>query len=141
MKRVCIHHSQVLQVARCAPDHQKSMDLVRNLQSVHPQADAIFQGIQGFLRSQGSAGPIHTIFCLDDSGSMTSSWPSVHPAICFRAFNSPQTQLSHFNRLKLQLPSNTLRLSYCVAAERSSFRLCRPYQVLFKQASKSQLCS
>ena len=81
MKRVCIHHSQVLQVARCAPDHQKSMDLVRNLQSVHPQADAIFQGIQGFLRSQGSAGPIHTIFCLDDSGSMTSSWPSVKEAV------------------------------------------------------------
>ena len=81
MKRVCILHSQVLQVARCAPDHQKSMDLVRNLQSVHPQADAIFQGIQGFLRSQGSGGPIHTIFCLDDSSSMTSSWPSVKQAV------------------------------------------------------------
>ena len=60
------------------------MDLVRNLQSIHPQADAIFQGIQGFLRGQGSAGPIHTIFCLDDSGSMSSSWSSVKEAV--RAF-------------------------------------------------------
>ena len=60
------------------------MEFVRNLQHTHPNADAIFQGIQYFLRKQGSAGPIHTIFCLDDSGSMTPHWTSVKEAV--RAF-------------------------------------------------------
>ena len=60
------------------------MEFVRNLQHTHPNADAIFQGIQYFHRKQGSAGPIHTIFCLDDSGSMTPHWTSVKEAV--RAF-------------------------------------------------------
>jgi uncharacterized protein with von Willebrand factor type A (vWA) domain len=60
------------------------MEFVQHLQQIHPQTEAIFQSIKGFLRSQGSAGPIHTIFCLDDSGSMSPSWPSVKEAV--RAF-------------------------------------------------------
>ena len=51
---------------------------------MHPKTDSILQSIQCFLRSQGSAGPLHTIFCLDDSGSMTPSWLSVKEAV--RAF-------------------------------------------------------
>jgi uncharacterized protein with von Willebrand factor type A (vWA) domain len=57
------------------------MEFIQKLQQLHPQTETIIQNIQGFLRNQGSAGPIHTIFCLDDSGSMSASWPSVKEAV------------------------------------------------------------
>jgi len=65
------------QVLRCAPDHDKSMELVHLCSQDHPPSDAIIQIILSFCRLQGSKGPLHIIFCLDCSGSMAESWPSV----------------------------------------------------------------
>jgi len=64
-------------VLRCAPDHDKSMELVHLCSQDHPPSDAIIQIILSFCRLQGSKGPLHIIFCLDCSGSMAESWPSV----------------------------------------------------------------
>jgi uncharacterized protein YegL len=56
------------------------MDLVGKLQS-NAQHDGVIRSIEGFLRADSRACPIHTIFCLDDSGSMHGSWLSVKEAV------------------------------------------------------------
>jgi uncharacterized protein with von Willebrand factor type A (vWA) domain len=69
------------------------MEFVKILQNGHPKSDAILVGIEPFLRSQRSAGPIHSIFCLDDSGSMSPSWTSVKEAV--RAFIEIRRELGN----------------------------------------------
>jgi hypothetical protein len=70
----------MLQVDRCEPIHKKSKLLLQKLRSGKFGPGGLKEEIRPFIVRHDTR-PIHTIFCLDDSGSMGSEWPSVQEAV------------------------------------------------------------
>jgi hypothetical protein len=70
----------MLQVDRCEPVHKRSMLLLQKLRSGKFGQGGLQEDIRPFLLRHDTA-PLHTIFCLDDSGSMQNEWPSVQAAV------------------------------------------------------------